>query len=137
LLPLHPWCSVSNPSLSLVSFRTPCSWDIPRGRSIATRTLFPMNIEVPTKYQLSHNDRIVVFVNGLHSENPMLYRPTLHGNCNALGLVRRASRTNSPRQQFHSQLCYQIVRYFCRTLYYNLHEDNLKHVFRFAIPKIN
>jgi hypothetical protein len=27
------------------------------------------------------------------------------------------SRTNSPRQRFHSQLCYQIVRYFCRTLY--------------------
>jgi len=27
------------------------------------------------------------------------------------------SRTNSPCQQFHSQLCYQIVRYFCRILY--------------------
>ena len=27
------------------------------------------------------------------------------------------SRTNSPRQQFHSQLCCQIVRYFCRTLH--------------------
>jgi len=26
------------------------------------------------------------------------------------------SRTNSPRQWFHSQLCYQIIRYFCRTL---------------------
>jgi len=37
LLPLLPWCSVSNPPLSLVSFLTPCSWDIPRGRSIATR----------------------------------------------------------------------------------------------------
>jgi len=37
LLPLRPWCSVSNSSLSLVSFRTPCSWDILRGRSIATR----------------------------------------------------------------------------------------------------
>jgi hypothetical protein len=24
-------------------------------------TFIPMNIEVPTKYQLSHNDRIVVF----------------------------------------------------------------------------
>jgi len=31
------WCSVSNPPSSLVSFRTPCSWDILRGRSIATR----------------------------------------------------------------------------------------------------
>jgi len=36
LLPLLPWCSVSNPPLSLVPFRTPCSWDILRGRSIAT-----------------------------------------------------------------------------------------------------
>jgi hypothetical protein len=36
LLPLLRWCSVSNPPLSFVSFRTPCSWDILRGRSIAT-----------------------------------------------------------------------------------------------------
>jgi hypothetical protein len=41
-------------------------------------TLIPMNIEVPMKYQLSHNDRIVL-ENHLHSENPMLYRPALHG----------------------------------------------------------
>jgi hypothetical protein len=27
------------------------------------------------------------------------------------------SRTNSPCQWFHSQLCCQIIRYFCRTLY--------------------
>jgi len=27
------------------------------------------------------------------------------------------SRTNSPRQRFHSQLCCRIVRYFCRSLY--------------------
>ena len=31
--------------------------------------------------------------------------------------LEERSRTNSPRQRFHSQLCYQIVRYFCRTLY--------------------
>jgi hypothetical protein len=43
-------------------------------------TLVPMNIEVPTKYQLTHNDRIVVFENCLHSEKPMLYRPAFHGN---------------------------------------------------------
>jgi len=36
-LPLLPWCSVSNPPFSLVCFRTPCSWDILWGRSIATR----------------------------------------------------------------------------------------------------
>jgi hypothetical protein len=45
---------------------------------LGTRVL--MNIEVPTKYQLSHDDRIVVFENHLHSENLMLYRPALHGN---------------------------------------------------------
>jgi hypothetical protein len=27
------------------------------------------------------------------------------------------SRTNSPRQRFHSQLFFKIVRYFCQTLY--------------------
>jgi hypothetical protein len=43
-------------------------------------THIPMNIEVPTKYQLSHNDRIVVFANRVHSKSPMLYRPALHGN---------------------------------------------------------
>jgi hypothetical protein len=37
LLPLLPSCSDSNPPLCLVSFRTPCSWDILRVRSIATR----------------------------------------------------------------------------------------------------
>jgi hypothetical protein len=42
-------------------------------------TLVPMNIEVPTKYPLSH-DRIVVFEIRLHSKSPMLYRPALHGN---------------------------------------------------------
>jgi len=55
-----------------------------------------MNIEVPTKYQLSHNDRIVVFENRLHSENPMLYRPALHGNRNALSLARRALKDKFP-----------------------------------------
>jgi hypothetical protein len=43
-------------------------------------TLVPMNIKVPTEYQLSHNDRIFVFEIHLHSESPMLYRPALHGN---------------------------------------------------------
>jgi hypothetical protein len=35
-------------------------------------TLVPMNTEVPTKYQVGHNDSIVVFENRLHSESPML-----------------------------------------------------------------
>jgi hypothetical protein len=58
-------------------------------------TLIPMNIEVPTKYQLSH-DRIIVFENRLHSENPMLYRPTLHGNWNAFSLARRVLMNKFP-----------------------------------------
>jgi len=54
-----------------------------------------MNIEVPTKCQLSHNDRII-FENRLHSENPMLYRPALRGNWNALSLARRALKDKFP-----------------------------------------
>jgi hypothetical protein len=82
--------------LSLVSFRTPCSWDILRGRSIATRnTVVPMNIEVPTKYPL-RQDTIVVFEIRLHSKNPMLYRPALHGNWNGLSLARRALKDKFP-----------------------------------------
>ena len=58
--------------------------------------LVPMNIEVPTKYQLSHNDRIVVFENHLRSKNPMLYRPALNDNWNALSLARRALKDKFP-----------------------------------------
>jgi hypothetical protein len=47
-----------------------------------------MNIKLSTKYPLSQ-DRIVVFENCLHSKSPMLYRPELHGNWNALSLTRR------------------------------------------------
>jgi hypothetical protein len=54
-----------------------------------------MNIEVPTKYPLSQ-DRIVVFENRLHSENPMLYRPALHGNQNAFSLARRSFKDKFP-----------------------------------------
>jgi hypothetical protein len=52
----------------------------PEEQVLRLGTLVPMNTEVPTKYPLSHNDRIVVFENYLHSENPMLYRPALNGN---------------------------------------------------------
>jgi len=55
-----------------------------------------MNIEVPTKYPLSPNDRIVVLEIRLHSKSPMLYRPALHGNWNALGLARRALKDKFP-----------------------------------------
>jgi hypothetical protein len=39
-----------------------------------------MNIEVPTKYPPSHDDRIDVLEIHLNSESPMLYKPALHGN---------------------------------------------------------
>ena len=58
-------------------------------------TLIPMNIEVPTKYPLSQ-DRIVVFEIRLHSKSPMLYRPALHDNWNALSLARRALKDKFP-----------------------------------------
>jgi len=58
-------------------------------------TLVPMNIEVPTKYPLSQ-DRIVVFEISLHSKSPVLYRPALHGNWNALSLARRALKDKFP-----------------------------------------
>ena len=69
----------------------------PKQYSIATRdTVVLMNIEVPTKYSLRHNDRIVALEIRLHSESPMLYRPALHGNWNALSLARRALEEKSP-----------------------------------------
>jgi len=69
----------------------------PQQYSIATRdTVVPMNIEVPTKYPLSHNDRIVVLEIRLHRESPMLYRPELPGNWNALSLARRALKVKTP-----------------------------------------
>jgi len=58
-------------------------------------TLVSMNIEVPMKYPLSQ-DRIVVIENRLHSKSPMLYRPALHDNWNALSLARRALKDKFP-----------------------------------------
>jgi hypothetical protein len=37
--------------------------------------------------------------------------------------LEERSRTNSPRQRFHSQLFYKVVRYFCWILYNRLRED--------------
>jgi len=69
----------------------------PQQCSIATRdTVVPINIEVPTKYSLSHNDRIVALETGLHSESPMVYRPALHGNWKALSLATRALKDKFP-----------------------------------------
>jgi hypothetical protein len=69
----------------------------PQQYSIATRdTVIPMNIEVPTKYPLSHNDRIIVLEIRLHSESLILYRPVLHGNWNALSLARWVLKDKFP-----------------------------------------
>ena len=59
-------------------------------------TLVPMNIEVPTKYPL-REDRIVVLEIRLHSKSPMLYRPALNDNWNALSLARRALKDKFPK----------------------------------------
>jgi hypothetical protein len=104
-----PWCLFVHLALEISS----------EEEVLRLGTLIPMNIEVPTKYQLSHNDRIVVFFK---------YVSTAKARCSTdqrsmatemlwVSLEGR-SRTNSPRQRFHWQLCYQIVRYFCRTLYH-------------------
>ena len=58
-------------------------------------TLVPLNIKVPTKYPLSQ-DRIVVFEIRLHSKSPMLYRPALPDNWNALSLASRALKDKFP-----------------------------------------
>ena len=69
----------------------------PQQYSIATRdAVVPMNIEVPTKYSLSHNDRIFVLEINLHSESTMLYRPALYGKWNALSLARRVLKDKFP-----------------------------------------
>jgi len=40
-------------------------------------------------------------------------------------LLEGCSRTNSPCHWFYSQLCYQIVRYFCRILYMYTFQDTV------------
>jgi hypothetical protein len=59
-------------------------------------TVVLKNIEVPTKYLLSQNDRIVVFEIRHYSKSPMLYRPALHGKLNALSLARKALKDKFP-----------------------------------------
>jgi len=45
----------------------------PQQYSIVTSdTVVPMNIKLPTKYALSHNDRIVVLEIRLYRESPVL-----------------------------------------------------------------
>jgi len=115
LLPLLPWCSVSNPPLSLVSFHTPWSWDILRGRGIATRDTVPMNIEVPTIYPLSQDGIVFEIVSTAKAWCSTDQRSM--ATQMLWVLLEERSRTNSPCQWFLSQLFCKIVGYFCRTLY--------------------
>jgi hypothetical protein len=80
--------------LSFVSFLTPCSWDILRGRSIATRDTRSDEYWMLTKHPLSQDG--IVFEIRLHSKSPMLYRPALHGNWNALNFAIRALKDKFP-----------------------------------------
>ena len=117
LLPLLPWCSVSNAPLSLVSFRTPCYWDILRGRNIATRDT-RSNENWSADEISSESRQNLSFLNKSPQQKPDALQTSAPWQlkCFWVSLEGR-SRTNSPRQRYHSQLCYQIVRYFCRTLY--------------------
>jgi len=88
---------LSSWTFSFCARRCFCEVSRPQQYSIATSdTVVPMNIEVPAKYPLSHNERIVVLEIRLHSESPMLYRPALHGNWIGLSLARRALKDKFP-----------------------------------------
>jgi len=96
LLPPLPWCSVTNPPLSLVSFHTPCSWDIIRGRSIAIRDTRSDEYWSADEISSESRQNRCFFYIRLHSKSPMLYRPALHGNWNALSFARRALKDKFP-----------------------------------------
>jgi len=117
LLPLLPWCSVSNLPLSLVSFRKPCSWDILRERSIATRdTCFDEYWSADEISSESRQNRCFWNTSPQQKPDALQTSAPLQLKCFWIFLEER-SRTNSPRQRFHSQLFCKIVMYFCRTLY--------------------
>ena len=78
-------------------------------------TLVPMNIECRRNILWVKTESLFLKYISTATARCSTDQPALHGNWNA-SLVGR-SRTNSPRQRFHSQLFCKIVRYFCRTLY--------------------
>ena len=116
MLPLLPWCSVSNPPLSLVSFRTPCSWDILRGRSIATRDT--CSDEYWSADKISSESRQNRFSEYVCTSKARCSTDQCSMATEMLWVsLEGRSRTNSPCQWFHSNLFYKTVRYFCWTLY--------------------
>jgi hypothetical protein len=106
--------------LSLVSFRTPRSWDIPRRRSIATRDTHSDEYwsadEISTESQRQNRC--------FWKSSPQTAKARCSTDQRSMATemlwvsLEERSRTNSPRQRFHSQLFCKIVRYFCWTLYY-------------------
>jgi hypothetical protein len=113
LLPLLPRCPVSNPPLSLASFHTPFSWDILGGRSIATRDT--RSDEHWSADEVTTESLFLKYVSIVKARCSTDQR-SMATEILWVSLEGR-SRTNFPRQRFHSQLFYKIVRYFCQTLY--------------------
>ena len=114
MLPLLPWCSVSKPPLSLVSFRTPCSWDILRGRRTATRdTRFDEYWSADEIFSESRQNCWNTWYVSTAKARCTTDQRSIATEMLWVSLEER-SRTKSPCQRFHSQVCYQIVRYFCR-----------------------
>ena len=121
----------------------------PQQYSIATRdTVIPMNIEVPTKYWMSHNAKIVVLEIRFHGESPILYRPALHGNWSALSLARRALKDKFPTPKIpltallpsssviSAEPCTIFFHIVSSTTRYSKKRDrfNIKCVFRISLP---
>jgi hypothetical protein len=69
-----------NPPLSLVFFVHLALGISSEEEVLPLGTLVPMNIEVPTKYPLSKERKLLFFEIRLHSKSPMVYSPALHGN---------------------------------------------------------
>jgi hypothetical protein len=73
-----------------------CSWDILRGRSIATRDTRSDEYWSADEISSESRQNRFFFFFRLHRKSPMLYRPALHGNWNALSLARRALKDKFP-----------------------------------------
>ena len=79
-------------------------------------TLVPINIEVPTNILWVKTESLFVKYVSTAKARCSTDQRSMATEMLWVSLKGR-SRTNSPCQRFHSQLCHQIVRYFCRTLY--------------------
>jgi len=96
-------------------FPTPCSWDILRGWSIATRDT--CSDEYWSADEMSFESRQNrCFLNTSPQQKPDALDQRSMANEMLWVSLEKRSRTNSPRQRFHLQLFPKIVRYFCRTL---------------------